>query len=294
MNDPVATALASDDPDAALEALERAPGTSPEVVARACIAHAHHLLAITPSPLEVRDRALRKAARAVRIVEESKLSEDLSLAALRAHVDAQRALPGRLESALEKGLVLIAKLERAATDTRAERAERWLDRGRMMVPWANDDERTHWSRAEGATSEAALRRALALYEDLGDWDGVGECVVALVQLLVSCRASVALDELAGALPRVIASDLRRRAEGWTIIEDVPRALRRLADAIEVRRDDAKPVASEPERALCAGDRVTHAKLGAGTVLAVADDKAEVRFDDGSTRRLLCRVLVRVP
>jgi hypothetical protein len=209
----LAAALASDDPDAALEALERDPRAPPEVVAGACIAHAHHLLAIVPSPLETRERALRKAARATRIVEEMGAPEALQLAALRAHVDAQRAIPGRLAPALERGLTLIAMLERAPDDTRAERAARWLDRGYMTVPWANGDERARFSRAEGATSEAALRRALALYEDLGDLRGVGDCAAALVQLLLRCGAFTALD---GAAPRDGASSrtCRGRCAGW--------------------------------------------------------------------------------
>ena len=65
----------------------------------------------------------------MRLVEEMGSPEPLQLAALRVHVDAMRAHPGRLEPALEKGLTLIAMLERAPEDTRAERAARWHDRG---------------------------------------------------------------------------------------------------------------------------------------------------------------------
>lgn len=41
-----------------------------------------------------------------------------------------------------------------------------------------------------------------------------------------------------------------------------------------------------------GDRVTHAKFGAGALVAIDGDRCDVRFDDGTQRKLVLRVLTR--
>ena len=116
----------------------------------------------------------------------------------------------------------------------------------------------------------------------------------LVHLLVACGAFTVLDELVGTLPRVLAGGLRENAERW---KPATTARARAAPARRRDRCAARRRAAHRERGAARadrGDRVTHAKLGVGTVLVAAEDKAEVRFDDGTTRRLLQKVLSRLP
>jgi len=303
----------------ALTALEKdlTAQNARRALARVCVGHARLLLdasAADGTPVEWRDRALRKAVRAVRIVQDLGEQGALALDAHRAHVDALGTLPGRLPQALERGLDLLARLEHAPEDTRRERAERWHDRGRLTLPWASGDERRRFTRDEGERAESALRKALALHSEIGDEAAheTAQVVWELTYLLDHCGAHVAVKglkkELGRSLSPKVARALRRLDDEWTkdvnspaarvIAADVARtarAMRALADDIDARPSGAvaisQPALSSVPRdpALSPGDRVVHPKYGPGGLVAIHPGErpiAEVRFDDGAVRKII--------
>lgn len=298
----------------ALTALERrlaAEGDDARL-ADVCSLHAELLLQAaerigTARPtLELRETALRKATRAVNLSEEGDKSARLKLRALRVKTDALRSIPGREPAWREASAALVAVLERSSKDTRWERARRWHDLGLMAVP---RDEREWFVRAQVAETERCLRRALDIGLELGEEgaDYAADVAVDLAIVLGRAGALHAVDEVAvkvaPSLPARASDWIRARAEEHEKLLGGGRvggALRMMADRIDarLRASSAPPpdVLAVPPRGLAVGDRVRHARYGAGTVAVAptfARKFAEVAFDDGEVRKLVETALTRI-
>lgn len=198
-----------------------------------------------------------------------------------------RALVARLASGLDDASVAAA-LASAADDETFEAllgAMKSVPGEALLVATRSGaSARVRAAIARGAPTDArdaSGRTALHLAAAAGSEE--------LARLLVERGADAGARDRDGKTPRALA---------WSQSTPAHEAVRRFLEPITpARAAEGEPAkgaeGATSEGAIAVGERVRHAKFGAGTVVRVEPgDKATVRFDDAGEKTLLSRVLTR--